>query len=63
MIIDNIPCGDSPPWEINALIEIPIGGNPVKYEMDKDSGCLFVDRFLHTSMRYRAPDRGGRRLA
>jgi inorganic pyrophosphatase len=54
MRIDLIPAGDNPPHEINVLIEVPIGGEPVKYEIDKASGALFVDRILHTSMRYPA---------
>jgi inorganic pyrophosphatase len=54
MNIDKIPVGRNPPWDVNALIEIPLGGAPVKYEMDKESGALFVDRFLHTSMVYPA---------
>lgn len=52
MNIKKVPIGNNPPWDINVIIEVPIGGEPVKYEMDKDSGALFVDRFLHTSMRY-----------
>ena len=47
-----IPAGRNPPKDVNAVIEIPQGGEPVKYEMDKDSGALFVDRFLHTAMFY-----------
>ncbi len=54
MRIDLIPAGDNPPHEINVVIEVPIGGEPVKYELDKASGALFVDRILHTSMRYPA---------
>ncbi len=54
MRIDLIPAGDNPPHEINVLIEVPIGGEPVKYEFDKASGALFVDRILHTPMRYPA---------
>jgi inorganic pyrophosphatase len=54
MRIDLIPAGDDPPHSINVLIEVPIGGEPVKYEIDKASGALFVDRILHTSMRYPA---------
>jgi inorganic pyrophosphatase len=54
MRIDLIPVGDNPPEEINVIIEVPIGGEPVKYELDKDSGALFVDRILHTPMRYPA---------
>src|ERR1700742_2462412 len=47
-----IPAGRNPPKDVNVLIEIPAGGLPVKYEMDKSSGALFVDRFLHTAMFY-----------
>src|ERR1051325_1674599 len=54
MNLDKIPIGGHPPWDVNALIEIPLGGAPVKYELDKASGALFVDRFLHTSMFYPA---------
>jgi inorganic pyrophosphatase len=52
MNIDAIPTGKNPPDEINVIIEVPIGGEPIKYEMDKKAGALFVDRFLYTSMRY-----------
>ena len=52
MRIDLVPAGDSPPDSLNVLIEVPIGGEPVKYEFDKASGALFVDRFLHTAMYY-----------
>ena len=54
MRIDLISAGDNPPEELNVLIEVPIGGEPVKYEFDKASGALFVDRILHTPMRYPA---------
>jgi inorganic pyrophosphatase len=54
MNIDLIPAGADPPRSINVLIEVPIGGDPVKYEFDKASGALFVDRILHTAMRYPA---------
>ncbi|WP_119679731.1 inorganic diphosphatase [Indioceanicola profundi] len=54
MDITKIPVGKNPPWDINVVIEIPQGGQPVKYELDKDSGALFVDRFLHTAMFYPA---------
>ena len=54
MNIDLIPAGDNPPHNINVLIEVPIGGEPVKYELDKKSGAIFVDRILHTAMRYPA---------
>lgn len=52
MDIKKILVGDNPPHEVNVIIEIPMGGYPVKYEMDKESGAMFVDRFLHTSMVY-----------
>ena len=52
MRIDAIPIGHNPPHDINVIIEVAIGGEPIKYEMDKDSGTLFVDRFLYTPMRY-----------
>ena len=52
MRIDAIPLGANPPDEVNVIIEVPIGGEPIKYEMDKASGALMVDRFLYTSMRY-----------
>ena len=54
MNIDLIPAGDSPPQSVNVVIEVPIGGEPVKYEFDKKSGAIFVDRILHTAMRYPA---------
>jgi len=54
MRIDLIPVGDAPPERINVIIEVPSGGEPVKYEFDKASGALFVDRILHTPMRYPA---------
>ena len=52
MNIDQIPVGENPPFDVNVIIEIPIGGNPVKYELDKKSGAMYVDRFLHTAMYY-----------
>jgi len=52
MNIDAISIGKKPPHEVNVVIEVPIGGEPIKYEMDKASGALMVDRFLYTSMRY-----------
>lgn len=52
MDISKIPIGKNPPWDLNVIIEVPLGGEPVKYELDKESGAMFVDRFLHTSMRY-----------
>jgi inorganic pyrophosphatase len=52
MDLSQIPAGRNPPSDVNVLVEIPAGGLPVKYEMDKASGALFVDRFLHTAMFY-----------
>lgn len=52
MRIEAIPAGINPPEDINVIIEVPVGGEPIKYEMDKESGALFVDRYLYTSMRY-----------
>ncbi|MBA3055747.1 MAG: inorganic diphosphatase [Sphingomonadales bacterium] len=54
MRIDMIPVGANPPESLNVIIEVPSGGEPVKYEFDKASGALFVDRILHTPMRYPA---------
>ena len=54
MNIELIPVGDNPPESLNVVIEVPTGGEPVKYEFDKASGALFVDRILHTPMRYPA---------
>lgn len=52
MRLEEIPIGDKVPHDINVVIEVPLGGEPVKYELDKASGTLFVDRILYTSMRY-----------
>ncbi|GBD47078.1 inorganic diphosphatase [Methylopila sp. Yamaguchi] len=52
MRIDAISIGNNPPFDVNVIIEVPIGGEPIKYELDKESGTLVVDRFLYTSMRY-----------
>jgi inorganic pyrophosphatase len=52
MDLSKISVGRNPPTDVNVVIEIPAGGLPVKYEMDKESGALFVDRFLHTAMFY-----------
>ncbi len=54
MDINKIAIGRNPPWDVNVVIEIPLGGDPVKYELDKESGALFVNRFLHTAMFYPA---------
>jgi inorganic pyrophosphatase len=50
--LDAISIGSNPPYEINVIVEVPIGGEPIKYEMDKAAGTLVVDRFLYTPMRY-----------
>jgi len=52
MRLDAIAIGVNPPDDVNVVIEVPIGGEPIKYEMDKAAGTLVVDRFLHTPMRY-----------
>lgn len=52
MDISAIKIGSNPPYDVNVIIEVPIGGEPIKYEIDKDAGALVVDRFLYTSMRY-----------
>ena len=52
MRIDAVSIGKNAPHEVNVIIEVPIGGEPIKYEMDKAAGALIVDRFLYTSMRY-----------
>lgn len=52
MRVDALKSGHNPPDDINVIIEVPVGGEPIKYEMDKASGALFVDRFLYTPMRY-----------
>lgn len=52
MLIDKIPAGKNPPEDVNVVIEVPQRHLPVKYELDKESGALFVDRFVHTSMSY-----------
>ena len=52
MRLEAIPAGNNAPDDINVIIEVPVGGEPIKYEMDKASGALFVDRYLYTSMRY-----------
>jgi inorganic pyrophosphatase len=52
MRIDAIAIGKNPPEDVNVIIEVPIGGEPIKYEMDKEAGTLIVDRFLYTPMRY-----------
>jgi len=50
--IEAVSVGADPPHEVNVIVEVPVGGEPIKYEMDKEAGTLVVDRFLYTSMRY-----------
>ncbi len=52
MRLEAVSIGKNPPHDVNVVIEVPIGGEPIKYEMDKESGALVVDRFLYTAMRY-----------
>jgi inorganic pyrophosphatase len=52
MQLDALPIGYNPPHEVNVVVEVPVGGEPIKYEMHKPSGALVVDRFLYTAMRY-----------
>ena len=52
MRIDAIAIGSNPPQDVNVIIEVPVGGQPIKYEMDKEAGTLVVDRFLYTPMTY-----------
>lgn len=52
MDISKIAVGRDVPWDVNVIVEVPVGTEPVKYEIDKASGALFVDRIMHTSMRY-----------
>lgn len=52
MSLKNIGYGPDAPKEVYAIIENPMGGDPVKYELDKETGAMFVDRFLHTAMQY-----------
>lgn len=52
MRIDAISIGNNPPEDINVIVEVPVGGHPIKYELDKEAGTLVVDRFLYTPMTY-----------
>ena len=54
MNLEKLSIGKNPPYIVNVVIEIPQGGAPVKYEVDKDSGALVVDRFMSTAMFYPA---------
>ena len=50
MSLDRVPAGRDIPNDFNVIIEIPAHGEPIKYEVDKDSGAMFVDRFMSTAM-------------
>jgi inorganic pyrophosphatase len=52
MNLSMIPTGPNPPDDVNVVIEVPLGGEPIKYEIDEASGAMFVDRYLYTPMRY-----------
>ena len=52
MDIRKVPIGANPPHEINVIIEVSLRSDPIKYEFDKESGAIFVDRFLYTTMFY-----------
>lgn len=52
MSLNNVPTGKDVPNDFNVIIEIPMQGDPVKYEVDKESGAIFVDRFMGTAMQY-----------
>jgi inorganic pyrophosphatase len=52
MNLDALAIGSNPPHDVNVVVEVPLGGEPIKYEMDKAAGTLVVDRFLYTAMRY-----------
>jgi inorganic pyrophosphatase len=50
--VEAIAIGNDPPDDVNVVIEVPLGGQPIKYELDKEAGVLVVDRFLYTPMAY-----------
>src|SRR5512137_1072808 len=52
MSLNKVPSGKDLPDDFNVIIEIPMQGDPVKYEVDKESGAIFVDRFMGTAMQY-----------
>ena len=52
MDIRKLPPGRNPPDELNVLIEVPLRSDPIKYEYDKETGFIFVDRYLYTTMFY-----------
>jgi len=52
MSLNKVPSGQNLPDDFNVIIEIPMHGEPVKNEVDKESGAIFVDRFMNTAMHY-----------
>ena len=52
MSLDRVPAGKDLPNDFNVIIEIPMNADPVKYEVDKETGAVFVDRFMSTAMHY-----------
>src|SRR6202030_844546 len=52
MNLDRVPAGNDVPDDCNVIIEIPMRGDPIKYEVDKETGAVFVDRFMSTAMHY-----------
>ena len=52
MNLDRVGSGKDIPYDINVIIEIPAHSDPVKYEVDKETGAMFVDRFMNTAMHY-----------
>ena len=52
MNLDRVSAGRDVPNDCNVIVEIPMHGDPIKYEVDKETGAVFVDRFLSTAMRY-----------
>jgi inorganic pyrophosphatase len=52
MSLDNVNPGKNAPNEFNVIIEIPMNADPIKYEVDKETGAIFVDRFMSTAMHY-----------
>ncbi len=52
MNLDRVPAGRNLPTDFNVIIEIPMHGDPIKYELDKETGAMFVDRFMSTAMHY-----------
>ena len=52
MSLDRVPAGRDLPHDCNVVIEIPMRADPIKYEVDKETGAVFVDRFMSTAMHY-----------